>query len=362
VAPAGRAPAVALALLVGGVAAWSSLRGADRARAPFDARALAEAALERAHASGSEAAPVRDAVLRLRRVLGRRPLDSASRVVYASALLGLGRSVDDLPAAVFHAERAVALAPVTLPVVRRATLVLAHTGEIGRALELVRSAFEFEPWAAADLLARIEPLLGDRNPGDGVAETPEAWLAWSIRLERDQRNAQAHAWLERAWRRWPDHAAILEHTALVALRHDDRATLEELFARELALPDGPTAATLLLHRARFLAPRDPARARADVERALRIDGDRPGTLASAGQVALAIGDFDRARRLWVRALLALEGGDATARRDLLLRLARLEDDHGRAGDALRHWRALLEIDPEDTEARRRVRELTGLGR
>ena len=63
---------------------------------------------------------------------------------------------------------------------------------------------------------------------------------------------------------------------------------------------------------------------------------------------------------------AVAGAQAPAgaadRRGLLSRLARLEDEYGRPAAALRHWKALLELDPDHVEARRRVDDLTGFQR
>jgi len=53
-------------------------------------------------------------------------------------------------------------------------------------------------------------------------------------------------------------------------------------------------------------------------------------------------------------------GETAGRRNLLTRLARLEDEHGRASAALRLWQAILELDPSHPEATRRVRALGGL--
>jgi tetratricopeptide (TPR) repeat protein len=75
-----------------------------------------------------------------------------------------------------------------------------------------------------------------------------------------------------------------------------------------------------------------------------------------------MGDVTRARKEWNRALHDLDPGQVSARRPLLLRLARLEDLHGRPGAALRLWQAVLEIDPDHAEARRRIDDLSGFNR
>ena len=45
--------------------------------------------------------------------------------------------------------------------------------------------------------------------------------------------------------------------------------------------------------------------------------------------------------------------------DVLVRLANLEESDGRASVALRHWRTVLELDPNHAEARTRIRAMTG---
>ena len=65
--------------------------GADLARNPIDAREVAERTIERAIAEGNQAPEVRERLLELRAAVGRRPLDTKTRVAYASVLLGMSR-------------------------------------------------------------------------------------------------------------------------------------------------------------------------------------------------------------------------------------------------------------------------------
>ena len=82
----------------------------------------------------------------------------------------------------------------------------------------------------------------------------------------------------------------------------------------------------------------------------------------AGDVYEELGRIARARNEWNRALHGARAGQASARRGLLVRLARLEDVHGEPAAALRLWETLLELDPEHAEDRRRGDDLAGFRR
>ncbi len=284
-----------------------------------------------------------------------------TRAVYSSLLLSLGRDADDIAAAVYHVERAVELAPVTLPVVRIGVLVLAHTNHAAEAAALVHSVFDYAPETGAYLLAEIEPLLLGVDAESVVPEQPAPWLAWALRLDRDERHDEALDWLERGTRLWPEDMPLLERAALRALQAGNWERLARLFPDDREIPQEQPAAGALIHRARLCAHRgETTAALRDVERALALDADNPNIRIGAGAVYLEAGSFDEARHEWNRVLFDLDPSEAELQHDLLLRLARLEDDHGSPVAALHAWQALLEIAPESTTARDRIGELTGL--
>jgi hypothetical protein len=82
------------------------------------------------------------------------------------------------------------------------------------------------------------------------------------------------------------------------------------------------------------------------------------TLAGDAEVAT---DPALAREYWNRALYKLLAAEATRdqARWLRSRLARLDEREGRAGDALRAWRAIIAEHADDAEAKQRIAELTG---
>lgn len=341
------------------VATWL---GADQARRKIEVRELAEGALKTALQRGSEDSDVREALVDMRRTLGWRPLESKTRVVYASLVLGLASRREDMELAAFHADRAAELAPVTVPVVRAAALVLANTGRLERALELIRHMFSYDPSRAAATLAQIETLVLGVRLDEGIPESADAWLAWSRQLRIDGRRDEAEAWLERAHERWPDHVPTLVRMAGAAYRRRDWPALERLLPPGKPLPAEREAATLHIWRAHLaLQGGRSDEAVTDVETALRLQGS--GSIRTlAGDFFERMGDPARARREWSRALHGTSRESLSTRRALFLRLARLEDRHGRPAAALRFWEAVLEIDPDHAEARRRVDDLSGFQR
>jgi tetratricopeptide (TPR) repeat protein len=351
---------LALGLLIAASAVLATLSGADRTRRAAPVRQIAQETLDRALERGSGDANVRRALLELRRRLGRQPLDTRTRVAYSGLLLGLSRSVADTRAAVFHAELAADLSPVTAPVVQASTLILARAGEWEDALRRVREMFLYDAGAAADLLLTLEPWLPGAAVEAGLAEAPEAWLAWVHRLRREGRADAADSWLEGVIRRWPEHPAALEQSAAKLVREQRWQELADLLPDHREIPEEPGTARIFAYRARARAWRgDLAGARGDVELALRLDGDEAGVQIVAGDAYASMGDFEQARELWHRARFTLPPSSEETRRGVLLRLARLEDRHGRPATALRLWRSLLELDPAHGEAQRRVEELTG---
>ena len=354
---------LALAALIFASAALATWLGAEPARRPIPARDLAEGALRLALERGNDDAEVRATLLALRRTLTRRPLDSRTRVVYASLLLGLARRVEETGIAAFHARRAAELAPVTVPVARSAALVLARTGHAEEASALIREMFGYDPRRAAKLLARVDRLLLGGAIDSGLPEEPRAWLSWVAQLRESGRRLEAEAWVERTYRRWPDHTPALEQMAAGAVLRRDWEALGELFPPESMLPEEPASAGSLLYRARLKAIHEErAAAMRDVESALRLNGGAFSVQLLAGDTYESLGDVAAARRMWSKALHRLAPEQSAARRRLLVRLARLEDGHGQAAAALRFWESILELDPEHAEARQRVDDLSGFRR
>jgi len=355
------APLVLGALTVG-VAALGTWLGADEARRKIEVAKLAEAAVQLALERGSEDPEVRETLIDLRRTLGWRPLESRTRVVYASLVLALSTRIEDMRLAGFHAGRAAQLSPVTVSVVRAATLVLAHTGNLDDALALVRRMFGYDAPRAAALLAQVETLVLVTPLDQALPESAEAWMAWSAQLSRDGRDEEASEWLERTYERWPDYLPARARLAYRAHRRRDWQSLAALLPAEETLPADPAAAQLLIWRAHLKARQaDESGARTDVETALQLWESR-AVRTLAGDLFETLGDVERARREWNLALHRTPTTQTAARRGLLQRLARLEDVHGRPAAALRLWEALLELDPEHAEARRRVDDLAGFQR
>jgi tetratricopeptide (TPR) repeat protein len=322
--------------------------------------AVARNAVDTALEQGSRSVDVRRGLLAVRRDVAREPLDTGARVVYASLILGLGREVADLRAAVFHARIAAELSPVTTPVVSTAALVLTRANEGAKAASLVRRMFEYDADAASVLLAELEPNLYPLQIDSALPPLPESWLAWSRQLRARGREGGADEWIRRSHGRWPDHPGVLHQMCALLLRRGDPHALGALFPPSLRLPDTPAAAPALACRAVARAV-DGARetARADLQRAHRLAADDASVLSLAGEAHLALGAYDEARRTWNRALYALADSAREPRQRLLVRLARLEQEHGEPAAALRLWRNILETEPQHVEARRRVAELTG---
>ncbi len=345
------------------LAAVATLLGADAARRPLEPREIGEDTLRRALVSGTSDPEVRERLVELRTILGRRPLDSLTRAVYASLLLSMSRDADELATALFHARRAVQLAPVTLPVVRIGVLALAHTGQVREAAALVRGAFAYDAPAAASLLSRIEPLLLETPIDEALPAEPGAWLAWAIQLDLAGRHAEALERLEEGVRRWPDDLPLLDRLALRLAQRGDWQALAALLSPERVLPDERRAAGLWIQRALFRARAgDVDGAAADAERALGLDPRNALIRIRAAEAFLVAGHPDRARHEWTAALFDLGAAETATRGHVLERLARLEDEHGSPAAALRAWRALAELDPAHPEARRRIDDLDGFHR
>lgn len=364
--PGGESPPVfaaliALALLA--LALLATLLGADPARERTDPRELGREIARLTLERGSSDEEVRTLLLELRGGLARRPLDSRTRVVFADLMLGLGRSVADREAALFHARLAASHSPVTVPVVRSSALVLARGGRAEEALDLIRTMFDYDPGAASRLLLRAEPLIPAATLPDGLPDDPDAWSAWFLTLKRAGRTEDAERWMVETYERWPDHLPTLQNMADRAVRADDLEALARLFPSGLVLPPVPAAAPVLAYRARFKgALGDLAGAREDLREAVRLGDGAASVSILAGEGHAAIGDVEEARRLWSTVLYSIPATATETRTAVHLHLARLEQRHGEAAVALRHWRSVLELQPDNAEANARVEELTGVRR
>lgn len=353
---AARPAAIACVVLALAGAALATAMGADEARAPSGVPALAAAAARAGLERGADDPEALAALVALRRQVGARPLDAATRVAYAGALLDVaGERPEARDAAAFQASRAAALAPSTVPVVAASARVLARAGRAGEAIPRVRSMFGFDAHAAAAVLLEIEGF--GASPDAALPDLAAAWGAWALELRRSGRAPEGNALLREAVARWPDDARARTLAALVAAGDGRLVDLGELLPDDLALAEDADHAVLLALRARVEARRGAAdRTEALAAAAERASGDDPSVLEIGAQALLEAGRVDGARSMWTKALWSLPAVDATreTRLRLALSLARLERDHGRAGDAMRAFRSVLEIDPGNVEARRQL--------
>jgi tetratricopeptide (TPR) repeat protein len=278
-------------------------------------------------------------------------------VVYASLLLGLATEMEQMQLAAFHARRAATLAPVTVSVVRAAALVLANTGNVDEATELVREMFLFDAPKAATTLAQIDALVLGVETREGVPDDPDAWLAWSSELGRMGDSEAAASWLGEAAQRWPDHLQLRIQLSFAHYGRGDWDALEDALPVDAGWPIGPTSAGLYALRALVRQHGGDAEgARRDVEIALSSRGGYTVNLL-AGDLFERMEEPERARGEWTTALFLVS--DPGTRVGLLLRLARLEDRWGRPAAALEYWRQVAATRPEHLEARRRIEDLTG---
>ena len=166
-------------------------------------------------------------------------------------------------------------------------------------------------------------------------------------------------WFERGLERWPEDLGLLVQVAGQTSQARDWEKLDDLL-RGRILPDEPGAAWLYVHRARLhVQAGNLYDSASDLTTALRLASRSSSVHLRVGDTYMAMGAADEARRSWNRALFLLEQGQDDPRSRVLRRLARLEEEQGRHGTALRHWRAILSLDPADEEARRRLTALTG---
>jgi O-antigen ligase/tetratricopeptide (TPR) repeat protein len=347
---AGRWSPIACAALAGVAGLVATALGADAWRAPSDVPELAATAARAALERGAEDPGARSALVALRSRVGARPLDGATRAAYAGALLDVaGETPGGREAAAFHAARAAGNAPAAVPVVAAAARVLARAGRAQEAIPLVRSMFGFDPRAAAIVLLEVEGF--GASPDAALPDLASAWGAWGLELRRSGRIPEGNRLLGEAVARWPDDVRARTLAALVAAGDGRLDDLEALVPA--ALPSDAEHATLLALRARVegrRGERDLAVAHAAAAEQAS-EGD-PAVREIAAQALLEAGDVAGARSMWTRAWWSLPAIEATreTRLRLALSLARLERDHGRAGDARRAFRSVLEIDPLNAEA------------
>ena len=345
-------------LLVLGASTWLGAGTSGDRQEMVD---LANEALAISLEEGSRSSGVTARLQKLRSELARRPLDANTRSIYASLLLGLSRSTEETGAAVFHAARAAELAPVTVPVQRRVTQILARCGEMEHALQLTSRTFQFDPAAGARILESLLPICGPVRAVQGIPDEAAAWMAWSRTLERTAGQEEAYALAVRAWKRWPADPGVLLYLASRALWRGDLEHLKALFPDDLALPDDPNHALLFSFQAAANATiGDRVGVERSIGRALELVPDNPSVLRTAGDAWKILDEPDEAAGLWNRALFHARNNRSTQLRlEILLRLARLEDERGRTMDALDFWRNILKIKPDHPEARKRVDDLTG---
>lgn len=337
----------------------ATVLGADRARSAIDPRLEARRIADRALGEGFRAPAVLDSIRAVRADLGRSPLSVLRRVVYADLLLALARTPDDAPAAAFHAGLAAELAPVTVPVVWRSVVLLTRCGETEAALDHVSHMFSYDERAAAELLLEIVPLVGPDRAAGAVPPDPVAHVAWAAHLRTTGHRDRATAVLRDALARWPDSLAVVRASADRAFETGDVAALRGILG-DLDLPVRRDTAVLHAYRCGVAASRgDRTVAQAAIDSARGSGWNDPEAERAIGDCLLALGDPAGARDTWRAALYRLEQPAAMLRASLWSRIADLDEREGRASDALRGWRRVLELDPDHARARTRIRALGG---
>ena len=352
--------AAAIGATVLAAAALATLKGADAARRPWDAAAIAELALAQSLAAGNSDA-AHEAEDRLRQRLTRTPLDAASRAIAANLMVESADSNAARAAAVEQALAATRLVPTNEWIGGGTARVLARCGRPDLALQETARIFAYAPDDGAATLADIEPFAPPGRLEDGIPPAPDAWLAWSIRLRMNGREADADDRLAKLLARWPSNLDALRVAASAAASRGRIDELVRLVPPSLALPDTESTAALHAFRAWSKAVSgDAAGARADAQSAVALSNEDSWVLTLSGDAEAAT-DPALAREFWNRALYKLVAAEGTkdAARWLRSRLARLDEREGKAGDALRAWRAILADHGDDVEARQRIAALTG---
>lgn len=357
--PRGRAgaPAAGIGMLVLAAGLAATVGGADAAREPFDPSARAAEALE-AHLS--RGAPLDPELRVMRDRLAARPLDAATRAVYAGLLRETASTPAELAVVRFHALRAAATAPVTIPVVAASASTLARARAPAEAAGLARGMFAYAPRAAAALLATIEPFLDESARQAAIPEEAAAWLAWARELRARGFPDDAAAWIERAGVRWPSRPDVLVARAEGPFWRDDTTTLASIVPATTPIGDGPETPWLLAFRGRVRAASgDAAGAAADAARAVALAPRASGVLEAAARTVEAAGSAETAASYLRRARFGLpENASPATRLRILVSIARLADRSASGAEALRAWREVLDLEPAHAEARRRVAALT----
>jgi tetratricopeptide (TPR) repeat protein len=218
--------------------------------------------------------------------------------------------------------------------------------------------FEYDPPAAARLLATLEPFLASTAVREAVPDRPEARLARIRQLQRVGRKEEANVGLDQALERWPEELAIRGMAAERAYVDRNWRELARLLPTDEVYPDTFDSAPLYIYRSRTRASADDADgARADLDRAVELGGHRPWILNMVGDAWLEMERPELARGIWTRAMHASASESAELRAASTRRLARLAETQGQAGTALRLWRDVIELIPEDEEASRRIARL-----
>jgi len=239
-----------------------------------------------------------------------------------------------------------------------AARIEARSGRSAEALAEVRAIFAFDAVEASSALSDVEPFVPGGRVEDAIPDDATAWLAWSRRLRALGREREADERLDASLRRWPDDLSIRAAAAEIAAGRGRLADLARLVPPGLAIPEDAGHAALIAYRARSREDSgDPAGARRDALLAAALSDDAPWILALSGEAIVGT-DAALARDLWTRARFALESGrEADARFWIDARLARLDEREGKASDALRRWREVLALRPDDAEAKARVADL-----
>jgi len=334
----------------------ATVAGADRARVPFDARAIAETSLAAELGAGDPAAvPV--ALTRLTARLADFPTDAATRTILASLLLESDGEAARA-AAMIEIRTAVRDDPYGVGVRCAAARIEARSGRSAEALAEVRAIFAFDAVEASSALSDVEPFVPGGRVEDAIPDDATAWLAWSRRLRALGREREADERLDASLRRWPDDLSIRAAAAEIAAGRGRLADLARLVPPGLAIPEDAGHAALIAYRARSREDSgDPAGARRDALLAAALSDDAPWILALSGDAIVGT-DAALARVHRSRARFALESGrEADARFWIDARLARLDEREGKASDALRRWREVLALRPDDAEAKARVADL-----
>ncbi len=205
-------------------------------------------------------------------------------------------------------------------------------------------------------------MLGPAAIDEAIPADPAAFKAWIDRLRGAGRGDEADRLLDRTYRRWPTHLRIRLDAASRALSRERWDELRSILPPGADLPREPTAALLFTTRGRLLAATgDPSGAKQDAEQAVLLAPNDPWIRLQAGVVLDAAGDFAAARAQWERGLFEIvpSEGNRWLRIEFLAHRARLEDRVGAPTDALRDWRAVLDLAPSHGEASRRIEELSG---